>query len=298
MGIISKKFGKLTVLRKDKDRKYSYICECECSTIKSICKSSLINGNSKSCGCMKGRRLDLIGRRFGFLTVVSLVPGKGKSRWLCRCDCGNKKIIVASSLTCGFTKSCGCWQKNFNKKNLKNKRFGKLVVIEEAASRDGKTWWLCKCDCGNEKKIPAKNLIKDNCTKSCGCLVKEQNKKNRLPRGYASFNRLLCTYKIGARKRNLEFKIDDDQFKKLTKQNCYYCGREPSTTQHSKNNSGDYVYNGIDRINNAKGYSLDNCVPCCFICNKMKMDLNVNDFFERIKNIYDKHLLDTQIKSF
>lgn len=287
MDIINKKFGKLIVLEKDEYKKYSYICRCECGTIKSIYKSSLIGGNSRSCGCMRVNRLDLTGQRFGFLTAVSLVSNKGKARWLCQCDCGNEKIIVASSLTHGLTKSCGCWRRNFNKKDLKNKRFGKLTVIKEASSRDGKTRWLCSCECGNKKVIAAKNLIKNNCTKSCGCLLKEQNKKNMLPKGGASFNRVLYTYKIGAKDRSLEFKIDDNQFRKLTKQNCYYCGLGPSTIQHSKNNSGDYIYNGIDRVDNSRGYEIDNCVSCCSVCNRMKRELNIDDFMAHIKKIYD-----------
>lgn len=55
---------------------------------------------------------DLSGRRFGRLTVIkrevkSNVKNK-KPYWLCRCDCGNKKIIKATELKNGKTQSCGC----------------------------------------------------------------------------------------------------------------------------------------------------------------------------------------------
>jgi hypothetical protein len=58
-----------------------------------------------------GKLIDLTGQRFGRLVVVSCA-GKKKQRlqWLCRCDCGNEKIIRATSLTSGNTTSCGCIQ--------------------------------------------------------------------------------------------------------------------------------------------------------------------------------------------
>jgi len=54
--------------------------------------------------------IDLIGKRFGKLTPIKYI-GKnkyGKSLLLCKCNCGNEKIIVGSSLKSGHTKSCGC----------------------------------------------------------------------------------------------------------------------------------------------------------------------------------------------
>lgn len=52
--------------------------------------------------------------------------------------------------------------------DITNQRFGKLVAISKAASKSGKTYWLCKCDCGNEKEIQTSHLT-DGRTKSCGC---------------------------------------------------------------------------------------------------------------------------------
>jgi len=59
------------------------------------------------------RLIDLVGKRFGRLTVIKY-GGKnnwGKSRWLCECDCGSKVVVNSSSLNSGHTKSCGCLQK-------------------------------------------------------------------------------------------------------------------------------------------------------------------------------------------
>lgn len=61
---------------------------------------------------------DLTGKRFGRLTVVSF-SGKddeGRALWSCRCDCGNIRVIKASYLSRGKTKSCGClWEETKRK---------------------------------------------------------------------------------------------------------------------------------------------------------------------------------------
>jgi hypothetical protein len=66
------------------------------------------------------------------------------------------------------------WHKDFI--NLKDKRFGKLVVLERVPPppriKNQGPHWLCKCDCGNEKIILG-NSLKKGITKSCGCIGKK-----------------------------------------------------------------------------------------------------------------------------
>jgi hypothetical protein len=58
------------------------------------------------------RSLELIGLRFGRLTVISKAENRNHStRWNCLCDCGELKTVYGSNLTMGYTKSCGCIQK-------------------------------------------------------------------------------------------------------------------------------------------------------------------------------------------
>jgi len=52
--------------------------------------------------------------------------------------------------------------------DLTGQRFGKLVALKKAPSRNGKTYWLCQCDCGNQKEIQTSHLTNKNIT-SCGC---------------------------------------------------------------------------------------------------------------------------------
>lgn len=98
---------------------------------------------------MRGKRLKLIGQRFGKLLVINFVGiGKhGRTLWNCLCDCGNKKIVPADHLTRGGTKSCGCL---YGKTEKIGTRYGKLVIIERAKRiKKGPWFWRCKCDCGN-----------------------------------------------------------------------------------------------------------------------------------------------------
>lgn len=54
--------------------------------------------------------IDLTGQRFGRLTVVKKSDERshGSVKWVCKCDCGNTKVVVGRSLRKGYTKSCGC----------------------------------------------------------------------------------------------------------------------------------------------------------------------------------------------
>lgn len=85
-------------------------------------------------------------------------------------------------------------------------------------------------------------------------------------------------------RKQKEFKLTLAQFKKLIHSNCYYCGAAPST-DNVWNKSGkrkldkeSIKINGIDRIDSDKGYFLENCVPCCPQCNRMKLNYTTEEF--------------------
>jgi hypothetical protein len=124
------------------------------------------------------KRLNLLGHRYGRLSVIAeagLSP-HGKTLWRCQCDCGTEKVVVGGDLRSGRTTSCGCFHqevldvlKESRTLRLENQRFGRLTAIRlEGHAYDGRTW-LCKCDCGNHTIVSAAKLRSGN-TKSCGCL--------------------------------------------------------------------------------------------------------------------------------
>ena len=68
--------------------------------------------------------IDLTGRKFGKLTVIERAENSrnGKSRWLCKCECGNEKTTSGETLRSGKTSSCGC--RYFESNKGRNKTHG------------------------------------------------------------------------------------------------------------------------------------------------------------------------------
>jgi hypothetical protein len=167
------------------------------------------------------------------------------------------------------------------------KRFGKLLVIKFYGQNEHRSsLWLCQCDCGNERIVDSSNLRNGN-TSSCGkCTPNRGNKENFKGKEIASFNRILNNYRNNAKKRNILFELTEDQFKILTKQNCFYCNCSPSQVSVVKSGSGNYIYNGIDRLDSKQGYTMDNTVPCCGRCNEAKNDLSYEDFVKWIESVH------------
>ena len=169
--------------------------------------------------------------------------------------------------------------------NLAGQRFGKLVVLEHAGfTKNRNARWTCKCDCGNIKIVTAGNLKTG--TQSCGCLFREQaGSYKKLEYGEAAFNDLFRRYNDKAVERNLSFELDKAQFRLLTKQVCYYCGIEPHKVHKVNKRVGEYIFNGVDRIDNNKGYVENNIVTCCYNCNRMKHTLGNAEFLTHIQRI-------------
>jgi len=191
--LTGKEFGRLTALERvenSKDRHARWLCQCECGEKKIVVAKSLKNGHTQSCGCLARERAsercleDLTGYKFGRLTVLERAENdkRGRTRWLCRCECGSEKIITSSRLKNGDTQSCGCLKRETpsNFQDLTGHKFGRLVVIKRAEnSKTGQTRWLCRCDCGNEKIVWA-TALKNGNTQSCGCLAREKSSERYL----------------------------------------------------------------------------------------------------------------------
>lgn len=82
-----------------------------------------------------------------------------------------------------------------------------------------------------------------------------------------------------------------EDFKEIIEAPCFYCNEHVST-------EGEIYYHGVDRIDSECGYEPGNCVPCCGMCNFMKGELNVYDFFQQCINVASnfKHFF-TQLNS-
>lgn len=119
---------------------------------------------------------NLVGKRYGKLTVVSYEKGKGCK---CICDCGKTYFSFPCYLIKGRIHSCGCEQyehlkliKHPKKKpifhpEILNKKYGLLTVLESVGIINGHEHFKCLCECGKEKIVDYYRLINGK-TSSCG----------------------------------------------------------------------------------------------------------------------------------
>jgi len=147
------RFGRLTVTGRAMNRKGAamWLCMCDCGNDTVVLGSYLRRGITRSCGCLSKQMawstdpVDLVGQRFGKLTVIARNHTKPGTRWDCVCDCGNTTTVTRGNLTRRGIKSCGCGQ--HPKLDFVGQRFGHYTVIERHEfSHDLK--WVCRCDCG------------------------------------------------------------------------------------------------------------------------------------------------------
>lgn len=216
--------------------------------------------------------IDLTGMKFGRLTVLEKAEsqktpnGSKRTMWKCQCDCGNIVIRSQQNIRNAKHASCGCWTSELTSErrleNLIGQRFGKLTVIARAETTHVSTRWKCKCDCGNECIVLAQNLKKGH-TKSCGCFREEVRPTQRLTHGLRH-TRIYGVYS----------KIKDRCYSKNNPSYPRYGGRGITMCDEWYNDPkafADWAYaNGykedatygectVDRIDNNKGYSPDNC---------------------------------------
>lgn len=142
------------------------------------------------------RPAQLSGKRFGRLTVSDKWESRNGNRyWLCHCDCGNDKWIMARSLVSGNTKSCGCLSREKAREgghHLQGQKFGRLTVldVEPKLDKNGNRLWYCQCDCGTKKWIRGVSLVRGETT-SCGCARRESSYARRKNLKGKRFGRLV-----------------------------------------------------------------------------------------------------------
>lgn len=104
---------------------------------------------------MRGKFVDLSGRKFKRLLVVErvIVKTNPKTRWLCRCECGKETLVQGIALRIGATKSCGCLQREVSLQNIKHGAARKA----NGHSPEYDAWLSAKQRCFNPKNEAFKN---------------------------------------------------------------------------------------------------------------------------------------------
>ena len=165
--------------------------------------------------------------------------------------------------------------------DITGKQMGDWTIIKKIkVSGISRAMFLCRCKCGIEKEISGNKLRKGN-TKHYRCNKRKVSTKESF------YKDLIYKYRSGAKNRNYEFSLLKDEFIEITKQNCVYCGAEPSNSKTIHEDT--FYYSGLDRINNNLGYVKTNVSPCCIQCNQAKSNLTQKQFKQHVLKIA-KHL--------
>lgn len=101
-------------------------------------------------------------------------------------------------------------------------------------------------------------------------------------------NVVVKQYRQTAKRRGLAFTIPLGLVHSLLASNCFYCGSPPSSVMHKKGSFGEFVYNGLDRVDSRSGYVEGNVVSACVVCNWMKSTMPLGKFIEHVRRIASK----------
>lgn len=156
--------------------------------------------------------------------------------------------------------------------------FSRLTVL--AFHHSDERWrrhYKCRCACGVVKVVQGSLLLAGN-TKSCGCWASDHKRAQRLPNDRDIINQIILQARRHARTRglcwNLSFKFVNAEVRKP----CFYCGNTGGNIKRNRHNPNGFIYNGLDRVNNAVGYVRSNAVACCAQCNRSKGSMRISDF--------------------
>ncbi len=221
--------------------------------------------------------IDLTGKRFNKLTVIKRTKNKSSvagTYWDCKCDCGEIKSYRSDVLRKTNIQSCGCTLDHVEVGN----KFGKLTVVKRLGRiKKGRSiFWRCECDCGSKKDmILSSHIIREAKYRSCGCLLNPSGKKHPNYVGYEDisgnhFNRI----RKEAENRNLPFKISIKEIWELFEEQERKCALSGLDLQFGVNSrikeKKRECTASLDRIDNTKGYTIDNVQWLYKDINKMK----------------------------
>lgn len=254
----------------------------------------------------------MIGEQFNRLTVVEDLgmrqhgfSNRARRMVRCHCRCGKNVTTRLDHLQNGHTQSCGCFNreqvgaaaKGVNRSSVivGNEYHGNLVLKRLKKGPRGQAVYLCKCQCGNIRKMDGTRLLSGNSHLCRKCGYAEHLTKIHVqltkPEGYAACRAAYCQIRNScAKARNLIWSITFEDWVMLSQLSCRYCGSPPSNlSRGGYGRNGEYHYNGLDRVDNDVGYTLKNVVPCCKRCNCAKSDQTVTEFLDWARRIASKN---------
>lgn len=239
-----------------------------------------------------GTLQDLTDQEFGLWTVLRRAPsrhspcGAVTSYWLCRCRCGVEKEVSRNNLRTAKPDT-GCYDCYRARAGLILKpetRIGSWTVIEASASQNGRVW-LCRCDCGVERRIPGKTLQYGTSTKCVACgHASKQRWQGKVPQW------LLTNIERGALARDYVFEVTADYLNELfdgQDGRCALTGVE-LTFSVSRFKTRDTTAS-LDRIDNELGYVHGNVRWVHKVINRMRQCLTDEVFVYWCRQVAQHH---------
>ena len=164
--------------------------------------------------------------------------------------------------------------------DMTGKRVGTRVVLGAVGrGHHGGLLWKTRCDCGKEQVQTGPDLrgsANRSARLSCRSCWKPTNK---LPAGVSAIRNRMGDYKRNAKRLRRTWDLTEAQFSSLVTSSCHYCGIEPQTSYRGVS------VNGVDRLDNDQGYTPENCVACCMVCNRAKFQMPVAKFYTWVAQV-------------
>jgi len=149
------------------------------------------------------------------------------------------------------------------------KNFGDWVVAEEPKTVDKRSITVCKCSCGKTSPVRTEHLKSGRST-NCGCIRKKRLLQANRGR---PFGALYTSFLHSAASYEMPINLSYEEFVFFTKDvECHYCGEPIKWPEYAPQRTTGVKRYNLDRKDNSKGYSLENCVVCCKTCNYAKAD--------------------------
>jgi hypothetical protein len=188
------------------------------------------------------------------------------------------------------------------KTDLTGQTINSWEVLKKLESAGKIPRYLAKClECATEYSVDGRN-IKNGKSKRCVSCGHKHSDKYKYGMRKSNFTMkelkekyLLNQKRKDAVKRGRAWTLSQEQFNSMIYKKCFYCGTIPKTTTNvfafsnlspERVKSGEITYNGIDRIDNALGYTWENTVACCSDCNKSKHTRTAEAFKAWIADCY------------
>ena len=168
--------------------------------------------------------------------------------------------------------------------DLTGKKIGKLIPIKWTKFNGRHRYWLCKCDCGNEKEIAATHLIR-GLVNSCGCDQFRIGERNNAWKGCGGISgAYFSSIKRHANKRKIQFNVNIEYLWNLFQEQKGKCALSGLDLTFPSKYKERYTAS-LDRIDSLKGYNEGNVQWILGDINWMKNNFNQEYFIDICKKI-------------